>query len=79
MAEEILLEKRGKVAIITFNREKKLNALNSDLYFKLASMMQQVAAMPEIFITVITGKGRFFSSYDASLGYWQLLTSWQWG
>jgi peroxisomal 3,2-trans-enoyl-CoA isomerase len=61
MAEEILLEKRGKIAIITFNREKKLNALNSDLYFKLASMMQQVAAMPEIFITVITGKGRFFS------------------
>jgi peroxisomal 3,2-trans-enoyl-CoA isomerase len=62
MADEILLEKRGKVAIITFNREKKLNALNSDLYFKLGSMMQQVAAMPDIFITVITGKGRFFSS-----------------
>jgi len=62
MADEILLEKRGKVAIITFNREKKLNALNSDLYFELASLMQQVAAMPDIFITVITGKGRFFSA-----------------
>ncbi len=61
MAEEILLEKRGKIAIITFNREKKLNALNSDLYFQLASMMHQVAAMPDIFITVLTGKGRFFS------------------
>jgi peroxisomal 3,2-trans-enoyl-CoA isomerase len=62
MADEILLETRGKVAIITFNREQKLNALNSELYFKLASLMNDVAKRPEIFITVITGKGRFFSS-----------------
>jgi peroxisomal 3,2-trans-enoyl-CoA isomerase len=63
MGEEILLEKRGKVAIITFNLEKKLNALNLQLYYKLGSIMNEVAKMDDIFITVLTGKGRFFSAY----------------
>jgi peroxisomal 3,2-trans-enoyl-CoA isomerase len=63
MAEnEITLETRGKIAIITLNREKKLNALDADLYFRLATLMQEVAAMPNISITILTGKGRFFSA-----------------
>jgi len=60
--DEITLEKRGKVAIITLNREKKLNALGSDHYFRLATLLQEVAEMPDIYITVLTGKGRFFSA-----------------
>lgn len=60
--DEILLEKRGKIAIITLNVEKKLNALNRDLYYDLATKMTEVAAMPDIYITVLTGKGRFFSA-----------------
>ena len=63
MSDEILLEKRGKVAIITFNREAKLNALNAQLYYKLGSLMSEVAKMEDIFITVLTGKGRYFSAY----------------
>jgi Delta3-Delta2-enoyl-CoA isomerase len=66
MTDEILLEKRGKVAIITFNREKKLNALNAPLYYKLGSMMNDIAKMDDIYITVITGKGRYFSACVAS-------------
>jgi peroxisomal 3,2-trans-enoyl-CoA isomerase len=62
MSDEILLEKRGKVAILTFNREKKLNALNGDLYYQLGVMMNDIAKDPAIFVTVITGKGRFFSA-----------------
>jgi len=61
--DEITLETRGKVAIITLNREKKLNALDADLYFRLATLMNDVAAMPEITITVLTGTGRYFSAY----------------
>jgi Delta3-Delta2-enoyl-CoA isomerase len=67
MSDEILLEKRGKVALITFNREKKLNALNAQLYYQLGSMMNEVAKMDDIYITVITGKGRFFSAYATIL------------
>ncbi len=62
MSESILLEKRGRVAIIKFNLEKKLNALNAQLYFQLGSLLEEIAVMPDIYITVITGKGRYFSA-----------------
>jgi len=62
-SNEITFETRGKIAIITLNREKKLNALDQDLYFRLATLMHEVAAMPDIFITILTGKGRYFSAY----------------
>jgi len=62
MADPILFEKRGRVAIIKFNLEKKLNALNADLYFKLGALLTEIAKMDEIYITVITGKGRYFSA-----------------
>lgn len=63
MAEDgILVEYRGKVAIITLNQPRKLNALNQDLYFKLATAMHEVAARDDIFITVLTAKGRYFSA-----------------
>lgn len=60
--DEVTLEKRGKVAIITLNKPKMLNAMNQENYFKLASLMYEVAAMDDITITVLTGKGRFFSA-----------------
>jgi peroxisomal 3,2-trans-enoyl-CoA isomerase len=64
-SDAITLETKGRIAIITLNREKKLNALDSDLYYRLATLMQEVAEMPNIYITILTGKGRFFSAYGA--------------
>jgi peroxisomal 3,2-trans-enoyl-CoA isomerase len=64
MAEPgILIEYKRKVAIITLNVPKKLNALNGDLYYQLARAMHEVASHDEVFITVLTGRGRFFSAY----------------
>lgn len=60
--QDITLSVRGKVAIITLDREKKLNALDQDRYYRLASLLNEVAVMPEVVITVLTGKGRFFSA-----------------
>ncbi|KAF2015315.1 ClpP/crotonase [Aaosphaeria arxii CBS 175.79] len=70
MAEDgILVEYKGKVAIITLNQPKKLNALNGDLYFALAKAMYEVAARDDIYITVLTGKGRYFSAgADVAIG-----------
>jgi len=63
MAEDgILVEYKGNVAIITLNLPKKLNALDQDLYYKLATSLQEVAARDDVTITVLTGKGRFFSA-----------------
>ncbi|KAF2180233.1 ClpP/crotonase [Zopfia rhizophila CBS 207.26] len=57
MSEEaILLEYHGKVAIITLNQLKKLNALKLDMYYRLATCMREVAARDDIYITVLTGK-----------------------
>lgn len=61
-ARLVTLEKRGKVAIITLNRADKLNAMNQDLYYRIAVLLREVAEMPDIYITVLTGKGRFFSA-----------------
>lgn len=59
----ILVDYKGKVAIITLNVPKKLNALGGDLYYQLARTMHEVAARDDIYITVLTGKGRYFSAY----------------
>lgn len=58
----ILIDYKGKIAIITLNVPHKLNALNGDLYYQLARAMHEVASHDEVFITVLTGKGRFFSA-----------------
>jgi peroxisomal 3,2-trans-enoyl-CoA isomerase len=58
----ILIDYKGKLAIITLNVPHKLNALNGDLYYQLARAMHEVASHDEVFITVLTGKGRFFSA-----------------
>ena len=60
--EPITLEIQGKIAIITLNVERKLNALSPDLYHALGKLLREVAAKDEVFITVLTGKGRYFSA-----------------
>jgi peroxisomal 3,2-trans-enoyl-CoA isomerase len=65
-SESVTLQKRGNIAIITLNKPKKLNAMTSEDYFKIACYMYEVAAMDDITITVLTGTGRFFSAYVTS-------------
>lgn len=63
MASEVVtLTKKGRVAIITLNQPKKLNAMNLDAYYRLSCLLQDVAKMDDISITVLTGTGRFFSA-----------------
>lgn len=52
-----------RIDSITLNRQKKPNALDKNLYFRLATLMHEVAAMLEIYITILTGSGRYFSAY----------------
>ncbi|KAL5395268.1 hypothetical protein PMIN06_003093 [Paraphaeosphaeria minitans] len=61
--------KSNGIAIVTLNQPKKLNALNQDGYFQLAVALREVAERDDIYITVLTGKGRFFSAgADVSIG-----------
>ncbi|EMC96242.1 hypothetical protein BAUCODRAFT_33586 [Baudoinia panamericana UAMH 10762] len=60
--EAVLYEQRGKVAIITLNIEKKLNAMTQDYYFRVSQLLRQIAKDDSIYIAVLTGKGRYFSA-----------------
>jgi len=60
--DTVTLTKKGRIAIITLNQPKKLNAMGSDAYYRLSCLMQDVAKMDDITITVLTGTGRFFSA-----------------
>ena len=62
VALEYRNNERGHIAIITINNEKKLNAMNQDDYYALSKYMREVAAKDDVYITVLTGKGRYFSA-----------------
>lgn len=52
----------GKIAIITLNLPEKLNALTQELYYRVSCLMREIAARNDIYITILTGKGRYFSA-----------------
>ena len=53
---------QDRLAIVTLNRPDKLNALNQDLYYLLGERLREIDQRQDIFITVLTGRGRFFSA-----------------
>jgi Delta3-Delta2-enoyl-CoA isomerase len=42
-SEMVTLTKKGRIAIITLNQPKKLNAMNLDAYYRLSCLMRDVA------------------------------------
>lgn len=61
--QPILVERRGKVGIVTMNRPEKLNALNSALVNQLEVALHELEADAEIGAIVLTGAGeRAFSA-----------------
>jgi enoyl-CoA hydratase len=61
--DPILVERRGRVGLVTLNRPEKLNALNSALVTQLEQAINQLEAEDEIGAIVVTGAGeRAFSA-----------------
>ncbi|WP_024794765.1 enoyl-CoA hydratase [Tomitella biformata] len=60
--ETILLERRGRVAIITLNRPKALNALNSTVMTEVGTAVRELDADPGVGAIVITGSERAFAA-----------------
>lgn len=58
----IKVEYRGRVAVITIDNDKKLNALSQMQYYELSQKMREVATHDEVYITLLTAKGRYFSA-----------------
>jgi len=55
--ETILLERRGPVAILRFNRPDKLNAMNSKMKDEIISALDDLEADDAIRVAVLTGAG----------------------
>ena len=70
----VLLEKKGNIAVATINRPKALNALNSDVLTDLGELVDIVNADSEIRALVITGSGEKAFVAGADIGEMSTLT-----
>lgn len=60
MSDEVLLEKRGAVAIVTLNRPDALNAMSRALMAQFSRCFSEIAQDPDVSVAVVTGNGRAF-------------------
>ena len=60
MADVLLFERDGPVAIITLNRPEQLNALNAELSDAYLDAVRRVRGDDSIRVAVVTGAGRAF-------------------
>ena len=68
MGEEVKLERRGEIAVVTLNRPESLNAVNRALRTALIATLREVNARATMRAVVITGAGEraFCSGQDLS-------------
>lgn len=60
--EELLVEQRGHVAILTLNRPERLNAISRAMLTELSAKMVEADKDPDTRCIVLTGAGRGFCS-----------------
>ncbi|HEV7515742.1 MAG TPA: enoyl-CoA hydratase-related protein [Thermoanaerobaculia bacterium] len=68
MSETILLEREGRVAILTVNRPDKLNALNDQVRIDLLAALAEIEHDAGIGVVVITGAGEKSFIAGADIG-----------
>ncbi|MDR3601206.1 MAG: short-chain-enoyl-CoA hydratase [Desulfosporosinus sp.] len=64
----LLLEKNGAVAVLTINRPKALNALNSDTLSELSTVLDELGRDSSVKVVILTGSGEkaFIAGADIS-------------
>src|SRR3712207_7612744 len=58
--KNLILEKDGKVAVLTINRPNALNALNSETLKELDCAINTISNDDEILTVILTGAGKAF-------------------
>lgn len=71
--KNLILEKDGKIAVLTINRPDALNALNSELLKELDYAIDCLAEDDEVLAVVLTGAGKAFVA-GADIGEMKDLT-----
>lgn len=67
-------EKEENIAVVTFNRHKVLNALNTDMCQEIVEICGQLAADDSVRVVIFTGSGRAFVA-GADIDHMQSMTS----
>lgn len=60
--EHMRLDKDGKLAWVTFTRERYLNAMSNEATFQLNQIARVLGEDPDVRVVVIRGQGRAFST-----------------
>lgn len=71
--ENVILEKEDRIAILSVNRPKALNALNADTLLDIKGAVQEVISDPEVDVLIITGTGDKAFVAGADIAYMQKL------
>jgi enoyl-CoA hydratase len=56
----LLFERRGHIAVVTFNRPEQRNALSMEMLARMADAWREIDEDPEIRVAVVTGAGGHF-------------------
>lgn len=62
MSDTVLLEMHDRVAVLTLNRPKALNALNEELLLTLKGHFESLAGNPDVGCIVVTGSEKAFAA-----------------
>lgn len=68
MTQTVLLEREGRVAILTINRPDKLNALNQQVRDEALALLAEIENDPDVGVVVITGAGEKSFIAGADIG-----------
>lgn len=72
--QNILLEKEDKIAVLTINRPKAMNALNNDTISEIIDAAAAISADAEVDVLIITGADKAFVA-GADIAFMQNLTA----
>lgn len=53
---------QGNIKIVQYNKPKRKNAIDMDMYIKVTKILQQAANDPDVDVMVLTGTGDYYSS-----------------
>lgn len=65
--EFIKLSLEEELAVVTIDRPKSLNALNSQVYREIIATLRQVEAMDQVKVVILTGAGE--KAFAAGAGH----------
>ncbi|MEW6187080.1 MAG: enoyl-CoA hydratase/isomerase family protein [Thermodesulfobacteriota bacterium] len=60
--EHLVVEKKDRIAVVTFNRPERLNALSMDLMREIEMVTEEFREDTETRVVVFTGRGKHFSA-----------------